>query len=504
MSTQLRILDANLEPLAASPAFAALPGARSNVETLHIVNGTGDGLADTATELALRVMERDAGETVWLASGRPIVDGRRVEVRIVGGVGGLDVASTGWQPVGAGRDLSLPALADGQGVAVEVSLVLPLDAQGAQVELYLAVRSAATTALGGRLSETAGHGVYLGLGDGAITALLEGGDVTASDPADDSVQVAATGWLAAGNPWVIPATTVQLDAIDGDGVPLAAGSAYWALLHLTADGDLKVIRSAQGVQPLDPSLRPVVPSGSVGLAMVLRDDTGAIDGTAIERLSVPAGAALTFDNLTATLGPSQGLIDNRWWRHDAAETITFEPSQTSQLWRLSNGDLAVTTDGGRPDVRALLLYEVTTDPFGIVDVQSRLRFLDRREVVRFAFDGPLTLGATAYASWPHDHPGLLAPKRGQVVAQTVDTAGSDGATSWDIEVAAPGVPAEWVSLFASGERPSVPWDTTTRTDASAMPQVLVIPPRALLRCTVVAETTAAQPSAGVVSLTVYR
>lgn len=504
MSTQLRILDANLEPLAAPPAFAALPGARSNVETLHIVNGTGDGSADTATELALRVMERDAGETVWLASGRPIVDGRRVEVRIVGGVGGLEVMPTGWQPVGAGRDLPLPALADGQGVAVEVSLVLPLDAQGAQVELYLAVRSAATTALGGRLSETIGDGVYLGLGDGTVTALLEGGDVTANDPADDTLQVAATGWLAAGNPRVIATTTVQLDAIDGDGVPLAVGSAYWALLHLSVDGDLEVIRSAQGVQPLDESLRPAVSPGSLGLAMVLRDDTGAIDGTAIEQLSVPAGAALTFDNLTATLGPSQGLIDNRWWRRDAPESITFEPSQTSRLWRLPNGDLAVTTDGSRPDVRALLLYEVTTDPFGIVDVQSRLRFLDPREVVRFVFDGPLTVGATAYASWPHDHPGLLAPRRGQVVAQTVDTAGSDGATVWDIEVAAPGVPAEWASLFANGERPTVPWDTASRTDTSALPQVLVIPPHALLRCTVVAETTAAQPSGGVVSLTVYR
>ena len=504
MSTQLRILGANLEPLAAPPAFAALPGARSNVETLHIVNGTSDGSADTATELALRVMERDAGETVWLASGRPIVDGRRIEMRIVGGVGGLDVVSTGWQPVGAGRDLPLPALADGQGVAVEVSVLLPLDAQGAQVELYLAVRSAATTALGGRLSETVGDGVYLGLGDSTVTALLEGGDVTSNGPADDSVQVSATGWLATGTPWVIPATTVQLDAIDGDSIPLAAGSAYWALLHLTADGDLEVIHSAQGAQPLDPSLRPIAPSGSLSLAMVLRDDTNIIDDTTIERLSVPAGAALTFDNLTATLGPSQGLIDNRWWRRDAPESITIEPSQTSQLWRLPDGDLAITTDDSRPDVRALLLYEVTTDPFGIVDVQSRLRFLDASEVVRFVFAGPLTVGATAYASWPHDHPGLLAPKRGQVVAQTVDIAGSDGATTWDIEVAAPGVPAEWVSLFASGGRPSVPWDSASRTDASALPQVLVIPPHALLRCTVVAETTATQPSGGVVSLTVYR
>lgn len=501
MSTNIQILDGDLNPLAAPPAFAALPGARSNVETLHIVNNFGGTGADTATELALRVMERDAGESVWIATGRPVVDGRRVEVRITGAVGDLEVDPTSWQPLGAGRDVPLPALANGQGIALEVSLVMPLDAQGAQIELYLAVRSTATTVLGAGLSEAVGDGVYLGLGDGRVTQLLEGGEVTASVPADDQVQVAATGWTSLGTPWSMSSTTVQLDAIDGDAVALAAGSAYWALFHLTAAGALEVVRSAQGPQPLDPTLRPATPAGSVPLAMMLRDDTGLIDDTAIEQLVV-AAASIAFDGLTGTLGPNQGLVDNRWWRHDAPESVTVDPSATSHLWRLPNGDLGITTDGSRPDARALLLYEVDSDPFGVVEVRSRVRYLGCSEVLRFVFSHVLSLGAVSYLSWPHARPGYLAPLRGQVLAQIFDVAGTAGATEWDIEVAALGAPAAWSSLFVSGDRPAVPWDTTTRTD-TAFPEVVVIPPHALLRCTVVAETSTAQPSGGVVSLPVY-
>ncbi len=498
MSTQLQILGADLQPLTAPPSFAGVPGARSNVETLHVVNGDG---GDTATELALRVMERAVGETVWLASGRPLVDGRRVEVRIVGGVGDLDVEPGPWQPVGSGRELALPVLAGGEGVALEVSLVLPFDAQAAQVELYLAVRSTAVMALGAGLSETVGDGVQLGLGDGNVTHLVEGGRVTPSDPADNAVHLEPSGWIAAGVPQAVGAEDFVLDATDGDGVPLAAGSAYWAAVHLTEDGSVAVERSPQGPQPLDVALQPAIPAGSVAVATVLRDDSGAIDASSIDPLSVPV-ASLTFDGLTGTLGPSAGLVDNRWWRRDVAESVTVSPSSTSWLWRLPTGDVAVS-DGSRPEPRALPLFEVEADPFGVVQVERRYPVLGRPEVVRFVFGGPLTVGQVVYASWPHPWPGYLLPRRGEVVAQVVDGPGTSGATGWDVEVAAPGSPAVWASLF-DVERPIVPWDSTTRTDATALPQVVTVPPHALLRCTVVEETAASQPSGGVVSLTLHR
>ena len=129
--------------------------------------------------------------------------------------------------------------------------------------------------------------------------------------------------------------------------------------------------------------------------------------------------------------------------------------------------------------------------------------MDSSEVVRFVFSGPLTVGQVVYASWPHPWPGYLLPRCGEVVAQVVDAVGTSGATGWDVEVAAPGSPAAWVSLFGS-ERPTVSWDSTTRIDANALPQVVIVPPHALLRCTVAQETAASQPSGGVVSLTVYR
>ena len=82
MASNVQILDDALTPLAAVPVFDVVPGARSNVVTFHIVNNHGGSGADTAHDLALRVMERTPGESTWHASGRPLVDGRRVEVRL--------------------------------------------------------------------------------------------------------------------------------------------------------------------------------------------------------------------------------------------------------------------------------------------------------------------------------------------------------------------------------------------------------------------------------------
>ena len=500
MTAQLAILDENLASLVAPPAFEGIPGARSAVVVLHVVN---EG-ADTALDLALRVMERALGETVWNASGRPLVDGRRVDVRVVSGVGGLEVASGPWEPIGSGRELALPELATGQGVRLEVSLVLPIDAQGDQVELYLAVRSATITALGFGLSESVGDGVELGLGDGRVSQLVHGGDVAASDPAADTVEVGAAGWIAAGVPFHRPAETVTLDALDGDGVTLTAGSAYWAALALGVDGSLAVVKSPQAPAPLDPADRPMPPVGSVTIAAIHRDDSGVITAGDLEAFATTSAAAFSADGLAASIGPSRGLVDNRWWRHDGPEALTLDPNATIDVWRMPAGDLAITTDGSRPDPRALHLHQVETDAAAVLEHRDRRRFLGRPEVLRFVFGGPLVTGAVALADWPRARPGLIAPLPGQVVATTLDAAGTADATEWQIEVAEPGAPAVWEPLYTVGPGPSTPWDSTTRQDASSIPDRLVVPPRALVRCRVVGQTAGVQPSGAVVSVVVYR
>ena len=449
-------------------------------------------------------MERTLGDTTWNASGRPLVDGRRVEVRIVAGVGGLTIEPGPWEPIGSGRELALPELAAGEGVRLEVSLVLPIDAQGDQVELYLAVRSATSTALGFGLSEAAGDGIELGLGDGRVSALLHGGQVEVSDPAADTVEVGSAGWIAAGQPFHQPAQTVTLDALDGDGVALAGGSAYWALLTLEDDGALGIVKSSQALAPLDAADRPATPAGALALAAVHRDDSGVITAGDIETLAIASAASFTADGLAAALGPSRGLIDNRWWRHDQPEAFALPPNATADVWRLPAGDLGITTDGSRPGPRALHLHQVETDADTVLEHRDRRRFLGRPEVIRFTFEGPLVVGSTLHASWPHARPGLIAPIPGQVVATIFDAAGSADATEWQIEIAAPGSATVWEPLYLTTPGPRVPWDTNTRQSTETIPDLLAIPPHALIRCRVVGETATTQPAGGVVALTIYR
>lgn len=496
-----KILDADLVELAAPLTFDGLPGARSNVETLHIVNNPGGAGAEPLRDHVLRVLERAPGEAVWQASGRPVVEGRRVEARIVSGVGGLDVEPTAWEPIGAGRPLEIPELANDQGIQLELSLVLPLDATAGQTELYFGLADQRATALERGHTEAAGDGIHLGLGDGHTTELLHGGKVTARDPADDQVDVSASGWIAAGEPFYLPASTVQLDGLDASGVPLTPGAAYWALLALDGSGALLQVKSDQATEPLPDALRPATSSGAVSLAMVQRDDSGVVTDGDIEPLASPAAAGWSAEGLTVSIGPSRALVDNRWVVHRVAESVSLPPNATVGVWRLPPGDLAIATDGARPDARAMLLHEAETDAGAVVVHRGRRRFLGRREVLRFVFPEALQVSTAApsYASWPHEVPGRVAPVPGHLVAHLFDVAGTGGASEFEIEFLPEGG-GPWLSLFPSGVRPSVPFDG--QVDASTLPEVLTIPPRSLLRARLVGETTAARPSGAVVSFTV--
>ena len=497
----LKILDETLAELTGPLAFDAPPGARSNVVTLYLINNPGGTGAEPARDHVLRVLERDAGETVWHGAGRPIVDGRRVEVRVIAGTGGLEVDPTAWQPIGAGRSFELPEIPNDQGLQLEVSILLPLDAQGGQRELYFGIAGGGPEALGRGLTETAGDGINTGLGDGLATYLVHGGEVAAADPASDQVLVGEVGWLGAGEPFYLPPAAVTLDELDGDGVALAPGSAYFALLHLEASGSLGVVKNDQAPEPLPAELRPAVPASSVPLALVTRDESAQITDADLEPLTTPALAAFSSAALVATLGPSRGLVDSRWWRHDAPENGALPPSSSAEIWRLPGGDLAVTVAGdARPDPRALQLHQVETDAAAVITTQSQRRYLGQAEVIRFVFNEPLTGSPSALASWPFDTSGRLLPVPDQLVAQVLEVAGTAGASEFEIELLAEGETA-WQTLFPSGLRPAVPFDAR---QATTIPEVLTIPPRALLRCRLVGETATAQPSGAVVSLTLWR
>ena len=494
-----KILDQDLNELAVPLTFDGLPGGRSNVQTLHIVNNPGGIGAEPLRGAVLRVLEREAGESVWNSTGRPLVDGRRIEARIVSGLGGLPIASGPWEPIGAGRPLELPEIPNDQGIQLELSLVLPLDTPAVQTELHLGLADQRITVLEHGHTESVGDGLYLGLGDGLTTELAHGGQVTANSPEDDQVQIGGAGWIAAGEPHYVPPTTIQLDSFDASSDPVTPGHAYWAVLVLDPEGSVQVLKSDQSPEPLDLDDAPPPPSGSIALARIQRTDSATITDADIEPLAEPAAATFTAQGLTARIGPSRGLVDNRWWVHQVAETLALPANATTDLWRLPGGDLTVTTDGTRPDPRALLLHQVETNATEVISHKSRSRFLGRQDVLRFVFAEPLRTGIESQTSWPHEAPGRISPIPGHLTVQLFDIAGTAGATQIDLEVLPEGT-TTWQSLFPSGTLPTVPFDA--QTDSETLPELLTLPPRSLLRARVVTETETAWPSGAVVSLIV--
>jgi len=495
-----KIFDTNLVELAAPLTFDGLPGAHSNVETLYIINNPGGTGAEPLRDHVLRVLERAPGESVWLAAGRPLVEGRRLEVRILAGTGGIEVEPTAWQPLGAGRPLEVPELGNDQGIQLELSLVLPIDTVAGQTELYFGLSDQRATALERAHTEAAGDGIHLGLGDGLTTELQHGGKVAARDPADDRVEVSASGWVAAGEPFYIPPTTLRLDEFDASAVVLAPGSAYWALLALDAAGALLVVKSDQAPEPLPAALRPATPSGAVALAvelaMVQRDDSGVVTDGDIEPLAVAAAAAWSAEGLTAAIGPSRALVDNRWVVHQVGESVSLPPTSTVEVWRLPPGDLAITTDGSRPDPRALLLHQAETDAAAVVVHRPRRRFLGHQAVLYFSVTP--TVGAESMpAVWPHEVPGRVPPIPGHLTLHALSQGGAtSGSTQVDLELWSEG---SWTSIFPTGVLPSVPFDGDV--DAKTLPEVLTLPPHSLLRAVVVSLPDI-PPAVVVVSLTV--
>ena len=108
-----------------TPSFTWAGTPTSEIE-VRLHNNLGGAGADTMRNVRVTVLERLPSESEWVATGRQTVDSRAVEIRILGGIGGLSVGVSGYVGVGDGSSINLPDIAQDQAVRLGVRVNAPL------------------------------------------------------------------------------------------------------------------------------------------------------------------------------------------------------------------------------------------------------------------------------------------------------------------------------------------------------------------------------------------
>jgi hypothetical protein len=474
----------------------ATPGTPTAETEYRLFNNKDAAGADTATNRWLEVLERQPGETPFLGSSRELTDRHWMRVRILGGLGGLNLAQGAEFNVGAGVSFPLPDLANGQGVRLGISVDATADAQTAQTEVTFRVAKRQALPVPAGLSDSAGDGVAVGLFDGRVTGLVSGGLVE-EDPggAGDDVMVRAYEHIGAGIYRVTLDELHQLDGDDGSAVALASGEEYFALVYIDVDGDVQILKSDKGSSPLDPSEEPAVPADGTALAMVTRQFDAIIDDADIDDRRDFWAAGFESAALTATIGPTRGLVDDARTRTSTPENASLTASETNRIYRVRDGSLAVDIAGTRPEPRALDLWEAVTDGSGVTaltDLRPIYGMGFRVVPVVLRFQGTLAGGQQVMVPFPVNRDAQVLPLFG-VQAWLDDVgAGTGGATVFNVEASADG--AAYATLFTSSgsddRRPTVAFDATVLR-STGLPEVTQIQRFSRLRASV-----AAVPSGG--------
>ena len=475
-----------------SAAFSlgnVIPGANGSATELRLYNNKGGVGADDLLNAYVRILGRNNGETVYLASGREVVDLQQTEARIVSGLGGLVVSPGPWRALGAGRRFELPAIPNDQGLKMEFRASPPAGANDSNLEISVSLETSPALPVPDGLSEAHGDGLNLGLFDRNVTHLLSSaGDVVENGPVDDVVEVQDLVYVYEGVPGVELKQDVQFDEDDGSAVALASGEAYYGLLYVDSGG-LQSAKGDKATSPLDDSDKPALPAGAIPICWVLREFDALIHSADIDNVSEQGAGAFTSSGLSATVGPRMGLVANRRIRSMFGDAITLTASSTNYVWQLEDGSMSVTTTSAAPEPTALLLWEATTDGSGVTGLVDRRPFVAmgfREQIVEFRFDGAISVSDGRYAAVASlNQDAYVIPLR--ALAMWIgDSGATSGDTKADINYSDDG--GALTTLFTSqgseDRRPTIAYDSTTKRDFAGLPEVLTIPAGARLQAVV--------------------
>lgn len=418
------------------PGGKVQAGADSDEVELHIWNDKGNPGGQTRRNVALVFqVESPSAPDVFVSTGFPPVDELWGRAKVSGYDNTAEptwtVAASDWQSLGAYALLLLGDLPPDCAVYAKLKLRPPSYASptswrfglSATVDEYSRPLPPALSLLD--------RGILVGIGDGARSGLLRGGEVTATGTPDDEVHAAAADWEHAGARLAKIVSDHPLDQDDGALATLAAGESYLALLTLGPSG-ITVTKGLKGAAPASPA----APAGEPALARVTvhyqAGGTSVIDPADIEdlrlfdRFAAVAGAG--FD-LVLHSGQAIGGHTHRY--QSGTQQIELAASDTFYVYQLESGLWAAETAEARPTTGALgPWYEVDTDGSQILEVRDRRTYAGRS--IDLALAGPLPGSAGFIADLMVETEELWID---EIACRISDNGGgSAGATVFDIQV----------------------------------------------------------------------
>ena len=187
------------------------------------------------------------------------------------------------------------------------------------------------------------------VGDREHSRIIKGCRLTASDPPDDRVYVAAGMWVFKGAQHGKIRTEHVFDLTDGDGLALMSEESFWALLELGNSG-VMVTKGPKGVTPQRPaqSLGELV----LGWVKVEHDPSGipVIDAVDLDvRLRYDRFHLEPGPGLAATLHPGQAISSTAWLYRAITTPLVLEAGVSNYVWLLPTGRPLVTSAVAAPD-----------------------------------------------------------------------------------------------------------------------------------------------------------
>lgn len=365
------------------PGGKVQAGADSDEIELHVWNDQGNpgGQARRNVALVFQV-EHPSTPDVFVSTGFPPVDELWGRAKIIdydnAAAPTWTVPASDWQSMGAYALLLLGDVPPDCAVFLKLKLHPPSYSNpnawrfglSANVDEYSRPLPPSLSLLD--------RGILVGIGDGARSGLIRGGETTATGTPDDEVHVAAADWERAGVRLGKIVTDHTLNQNDGAVAALATGESYLALLTLGASG-VTVTKGLKGASPASPA----APAGEPLLARVTVDfDAGGTsvigaddveDLRLFDRFAAVAGAGL---NLVLHSGQALGGYTHRY--QSGKQEVALSPSDTFYLYQLESGLWAAATVEERPTTGSLgPWWEADTDGSAVIDLRDRRTYAGR-------------------------------------------------------------------------------------------------------------------------------
>ena len=377
MPAHLAVYDGDGEP-ADDIAIAISGGEESAIFVRQIWNDKDGSFGDTSTAVgAMLALLANVGSG-YKRSGVAVLDQRWFRARVTGALGTAHPYVTGTQPLGVNAELPLGDIPPGGGVEIEMQAFAPSGNATAAAIKFDVDGNLLSAPLAKYTTLAHGSGIVPADRIPGLLSLLSGGDVTANDT--DTVSIARGKMVAGGIIVAYPATTAVMTLADGAAVDLAAGEDYHVTLSRDPGGALVVTKGLKAEEVEFPD----VPEGNIlvahlnvtsadGVAVAVAQSSVVMAENRYAAFDVRAGAGLAV--IIARGDGVTGGDLRQYVSHEIAAPVVA--SETNRVWRLGDGNHAITQSDEAPEFDADLVALAITDVGSITSIVDMRRFAHR-------------------------------------------------------------------------------------------------------------------------------